>query len=436
MISINPNNTIFIILSFEGPDLYSQAGGLGVRITELSNSLAENGYITHLFFIGDPYKVGEEKACKDKLILHRWCQWISQYHLGGVYQNELGKVWDYERSIPPYLLEYIIKPATFQGKLVVILAEEWHTASTVINLNSLLKQNNLREKVIIFWNANNIFSFWRIPWNELTSSASITTISRYMKHYMWNFELNPLIIPNGISPRFLKKVDLKKVEKLKEIIRSKKLLVKVGRYDPDKRWLMAVHSIYELKKQNYQPFLIMHGGVESHRIEVLNYAKNLNLKIKEFSLNPFSFEKFLELINKHKEADVLELISHIPEEILHLLFNAAEAVLANSGHEPFGLVGLETMGAKGIAFTGCTGEDYARNFENAIVLETDNYREISAYLLELEKNPHWKEEIRKNAYQTAKNYTWDKILQKLIHKLEFVYSLSDRIPPPRNVRSG
>ncbi len=36
-----PENTEFVILSFEGPDQpYSQAGGLGVRVSNLSIALA------------------------------------------------------------------------------------------------------------------------------------------------------------------------------------------------------------------------------------------------------------------------------------------------------------------------------------------------------------------------------------------------------------
>ena len=51
---LEPDQTTFIILSFEGPDVYSQAGGLGVRVKELSRALAERGFETHLFFVGDP----------------------------------------------------------------------------------------------------------------------------------------------------------------------------------------------------------------------------------------------------------------------------------------------------------------------------------------------------------------------------------------------
>ncbi len=71
---------VFIILSFEGPDAYSWAGGLGARVTELSETLADTGFETHVFFIGDPSFPGHESMVEGKLHLHRWCQWISQYH--------------------------------------------------------------------------------------------------------------------------------------------------------------------------------------------------------------------------------------------------------------------------------------------------------------------------------------------------------------------
>ena len=44
----------FVVLSFEGPDLYSLVGGLGVRVTELTRTMCEMGYSTRLFFVGDP----------------------------------------------------------------------------------------------------------------------------------------------------------------------------------------------------------------------------------------------------------------------------------------------------------------------------------------------------------------------------------------------
>jgi hypothetical protein len=55
---MTPDNTEFVLLCFEGPDPYAMAGGLGMRVDYLSRTLAELGFSTHLFFIGDPQALG------------------------------------------------------------------------------------------------------------------------------------------------------------------------------------------------------------------------------------------------------------------------------------------------------------------------------------------------------------------------------------------
>jgi hypothetical protein len=62
----------FHVLSFEGPDAYAQASGIGSRITGLTQALAATGFETHLWFIGDPDLPGHET--QEQLRLHRWCQ--------------------------------------------------------------------------------------------------------------------------------------------------------------------------------------------------------------------------------------------------------------------------------------------------------------------------------------------------------------------------
>src|SRR5207248_7433367 len=86
---LEPLKTTFILLSFEGPDIYSQAGGLGVRVKELSRALAERGYETHLFFVGDPNLPADETMPDGRLSLHRWSQWLSRYHPVGVTAEEV-----------------------------------------------------------------------------------------------------------------------------------------------------------------------------------------------------------------------------------------------------------------------------------------------------------------------------------------------------------
>jgi len=72
-----PQRTVFVILSFEGPDVYSQAGGLGVRVKGLARTLAQLGFQTYLYFCGDPDLPGEESHESGRLVYRRWCQWIS-----------------------------------------------------------------------------------------------------------------------------------------------------------------------------------------------------------------------------------------------------------------------------------------------------------------------------------------------------------------------
>src|SRR5712692_10275198 len=191
-------STIFAILSFEGPDVYSQAGGLGVRAKELSRALAEAGYETHLFFLGDPDLPGDEKGVEGRLKLHRWGQWLSRSHRGGVYDGEDSKVVDWNRSLPSFLVDHVVEPAARAGKHVVVMGEEWHTADSMRLVAEALFYRRLRDRAVIVWNANNVFGFHRINWRELEASATLTTVSRYMKHRMWDVGVNPVVIPNGI----------------------------------------------------------------------------------------------------------------------------------------------------------------------------------------------------------------------------------------------
>ena len=186
----------FHILSFEGPDAYARAGGIASRITGLSETLAEAGFETHLWFVGAPHLPGHET--RGQLQLHRWCQWISLYHPDGVYDGEEGKLADYAASLPPFLLREML-PHLQCGGRAVVLAEEWHTVDAVLHLDRLLRGIAVRHQVTIFWNANNTFSFERIAWDRLATAAVITTVSRYMKHLMWEHGVAPLVLPNGLT---------------------------------------------------------------------------------------------------------------------------------------------------------------------------------------------------------------------------------------------
>ena len=416
---MTPDNTEFAILCFEGPDQYSLAGGLGVRISTLSTTLARMGFRTHLFFIGDPRLQQAEERCRGRLVLRRWCQWISEYYPDGVYQGEEDKIRDFSMSIPSIVKDEIVMSAERKGRLVVILGEEWQTAQSVCRLSDVLRDGGLRDKVVMFWNANNTYGFERIDWGLLGRSATITTVSRYMKHIMWGRGLNPLVIPNGIPKTLLGKTDEVKVHALMKALGADLILFKVARWDPDKGWKQAVEATARLKRDSGTgTVLVARGGAEPYGHEVIGNARSLGLAVRATKPDCASFDSCLAAVSKAAVADVIDIRSHMPVELLKVFYRASSAVLANSSHEPFGLVGLEAMASGGVAFTGCTGEDYAIPFVNAVVLETNDPSEIAEYASYLREHPDEDVRIRKAARRTARQFTWEAATRNLLRKLE------------------
>jgi glycosyltransferase involved in cell wall biosynthesis len=110
----------------------------------------------------------------------------------------------------------------------------------------------------------------------------------------------------------------------------------------------------------------------------------------------------------------------LTQELLYGLYAAGSAVLANSGKEPFGLVGLEVMAAGGLAVCGSTGEEYAEPYVNSIVVDTDDGRELATALISVMKDEKLAVRMRSEGYETAKRFTWPTIIDALERKLEFI----------------
>lgn len=416
----------FHILSFEGPDAYARAGGIASRVTGLSQTLAKAGFATHLWFVGDPAIPGHETY--GQLHLHRWCQWISQYHPAGVYDGEEGKQDDYSASLPPFLLREVLLPHLRHGRHAVILAEEWHTVHAVLHLDLLLREAGVRQQVTILWNANNTFAFTRIDWQRLAAAAVITTVSRYMKHLMRGLGLEPLVIPNGLGPEALVLPERTAVAAFQALVRGRTVLSKVARWDPEKQWLLAIDTVKALKRQGWRPLLIARGGLEAHGVEVLGAAAAAGLRIVEPTTLQCGLRGLLQSMEEGREADMVNLRVPLDPVSRRVLFRSSAAVLANSNHEPFGLVGLETMAVGGVACTGATGEDYVVPGQNALVLETTDPQEFVGLFGELRAKPALEHAIRRAGRVTAKRYAWPQIMdQILLPRLRLLAGVS---PPP------
>lgn len=409
----------FVVLSFEGPDSYSMVGGLGVRVTEMTRTLAEMGFVTRLFFVGDPEATSVESHCDGRLHLHRWSQWVSQQYPRHVYQGELAKVEDYQNSLPSFLLEKVIGPNAARGITTIVLGEDWQTARTVSKTADLVKSQGLLRRCLFLWNANNTFGFEGIDWKSLTEHTQLLTVSRYMREKMRHRSLTPLVVQNGIPPRYWDEVDEKTGRALRRLFPDL-LLCKVGRYHPDKCWLMAVEAVGECKRLGLKPTLILRGGSEEYRNEVLAKASEQGLSWEQVRPAGLEASQILEAISHHANADILELDFFVPESFLRSLYWASQAVLANSGHEPFGLVGLEVMACGGVAITGTTGEEYLLSFFNGIAVGSEDPREITVYLRELRNHRSMAKSLRENGKNTARLFDWEIVIKDLLRKIEFL----------------
>jgi glycosyltransferase involved in cell wall biosynthesis len=424
-----PDRTVFILLSFEGPDPYSQAGGLGVRMKGLSRSLAGLGYDTHLYFVGDPDLPGEETLERGKLHYRRWCQWISAQHRGGVYDGEEGKLRDWNSSLPASVIDDVIVPAVEGGGGVVVLGEEWHTSWSMSLISDSLYRRGLRDRVVMLWNANNTFGFHRIDWPALEQATTITTVSRYMKFTMWSSGHNPVVIPNGIPRSAIADADPAAVTALRAAADADHLCFKIGRFDPDKRWLMAVSAMAYLKRRGQRVKLMMRGGREAHGGEVIDHARRQGLALIDAAA-PTDALGLASLLRQNPDVDVINFTTFVSDPMVLLVYAACDAVLANSGHEPFGLVGLEVMAAGGLAVTGSTGEDYADAYRNAIVLETSDPVELVTGLALLKERPKLAASMRRHGRTTARTYVWEKVIDELLLRIEFAAAQQAVRPPP------
>jgi len=159
-----------------------------------------------------------------------------------------------------------------------------------------------------------------------------------------------------------------------------------------------------------RPLLIARGGIESHGREVLASAARDGLDVVDVNADagPAGLAAALRSVQR---ADVVHLRTHLDSDARRTLFRAADAVLANSAHEPFGLVGLEAMAAGGVACTGCTGEDYVVAGRNALVLQTEDPDEFIKLFGELRHEPAKESELRRQGRTTARAFAWSAIIR-------------------------
>ena len=440
---ITPADSVFILISFEGPDAYSQAGGLGVRMTGLAETLAQSGFETHFFFIGDPKLPGEERRFDGNLILHRWGQWISKNCPTGVYEGQDAKRADMEKSLPPWVRDNVIIRALSNGKTPVVLLEDWQTVRTGILLADDLRQRAARDKCVMFWNANNPYGFERVDWKALSNAVTITAVSKYMRSIIRASGVDAVVIPNGISEDLLRPVlrdDFAfAVEALGRVARELRpgLFFKMARWEREKGWSQALEAIRLSHERPRRMILIGRAGGPTGQGGALAIAIEAEMHGLRVAQVPTE-QNFRDTLGDHirNGVDVISLGFGVTPTLARTLYRVCDGVLANSVSEPFGLVGLEAMAASGIAYTGGTGEDYAITGRNAVVLESLEAMEIVERWEQLSASPRRLAALRRQARATAREYIWPNVVKVLLAAVGKQLHRQATTRRPRKSKSG
>lgn len=156
------------------------------------------------------------------------------------------------------------------------------------------------------------------------------------------------------------------------------------------------------------------GGIEPYGVEVLKAAALAGLQVVDRVLPQRGVRGRMHALDGLQGVDIVNLCSPLDPESRLVLFHGAAAILANSQHEPFGLVGLETMAAGGLACIGYTGEDYAVPGYNALALETNDPQEFLDLFGALRVHPAVERSLRRAGRVTAQHDTWSKIMQRIL----------------------
>ena len=86
------------------------------------------------------------------------------------------------------------------------------------------------------------------------------------------------------------------------------------------------------------------------------------------------------------------------------------------------------MAAGGVAFVGATGEEYARPWANAVVVETDDAVELGSGLRGLLERPELAARLRENARRDAAELTWEGVIDGLLERLRFIGEVQGVVP--------
>src|SRR6185437_8645140 len=227
------------------------------------------------------------------------------------------------------------------------------------------------------------------------------------------------VIPNGIPRELLEPIPRRETISVRRLIDQENhvtLFFKMARWEREKGWAQALGALAQMRARQRRPLLVASsGGPSAGARGIVEEAEARGLKVAEVDDESSLMTQLVAA--PRAGVDVINLRFGVNTRLARKLFAASDAVLANSIYEPFGLVGLEAMAAGGVIYTGGTGEDYAVDGRNAVVLQTLRPEEIVMRWEEFDSAPVRAARVRRAARQTARDYSWQRVAAVLLDRV-------------------
>lgn len=271
--------------------------------------------------------------------------------------------------------------ASFPSFFQILLSPLSFKTLNILTFHSDIERTKFLIKFPQFFDLFINFCNWRLD--------GIIAVSPVAFKYLQNFKKPKEIIPNGVDLEFFNP----QKRKIKELRDGKINLLFVGRIEERKGliYLLKAYQILEKKFKNLRLIVIGEGPEKE---KCLRFVREKNLKSVLF------FKK-------------------IEGETLSRFYASSDIFCAPSIFgESFGLVVLEAM-ASGVPVVGFANQGYKELLKGKMgekfLVEPKDWRALAKKLEILIKNEKLRRELGNFGLKEAKNYSWQKISDKILN---------------------
>lgn len=376
------------------PSFYPIVGGVERHVLQISKLLQKQGYDVEI--LTSHTRKGETKNYEVMFGIK-----VFRFRIWGSL-GDFGKIWPgftFRLLKGNYDLIHVHNYRHFHT-LIALIISKIKKIPCVLTTHSPFHPSYVRKRLI----SRLFVSFYdRILRNVIDKFFSkVIVITSSEKKYFIHLPAEKLcVVPNGISSEYFsetKKEVLRRIRNKFKISKKDTVFLFVGRIHPTKGLEFLLQALSKIRKIDYK--LIIAGPIVDRRY----------------------YKKLVRLIRKIGLRKKIIFTGFIDEKEKIGLYDVSKIILLPSIYEPFGIVILEAFarGKPVIAVDSDGPRFLIKNGENGFLVKYGDQEKLVECIKLLLRSKELYEKIRVNNRRKAKQFTWDKIVKKLIKIYEEV----------------